>query len=139
MANNANIVINDGEATPIAHTFAPDGIDGGVAVYSDRNTGVPVGYSKITMTRPKTPQDAANGSYKMTVQLMLPRLEEVSGSGNSGYSPAPRVAYTLVAKTEFWLPARSTTLDRKNLRVLHVNAISNAIPAKAIDDLEFVW
>lgn len=139
MASNANIVINDGEAMPIARTFTPDGIDGGVAVYSDRSGGIPVGYGKITMTRPKTPQDAQNGSYKCTLQLMLPKLEVIAGSDVAGFTPASRVAYNCVAKVEYWLPVRSTTQDRKNLRTLLANLINSTIPVDAVEDLEFVW
>lgn len=139
MASNANITINDGESTPVARTFGPDSIEAGVATYKDRSIGVPGGYGMITMSRPKAPSDLVNGSYKCVVQLMLPKLETASGSTTSGFEPAPRVAYNCVARTEFWLPVRSTEQDRKNLRVLLKNLIDNATIVAAVEDLEFVW
>lgn len=139
MASTANIVINDGENTPVARTFAPDGIPENGAEFKDRSGGIPLGYGMIKISRPKAPQDMVNGSYKSVVQLMLPKLETVSGSTTQGFEPAPRVAYTCVAKLEVWLPVRSTTQDRKNLRTLFKNLLENATVVDVIDDLEYVW
>ena len=139
MASNANIVIVDGEATPVTRTFGPDSIENGVATYKDRASGVPVGYGSISLSRPKEPQDKVNGSYKCVVQLMLPKLETVSGSTTSGFEPAPRVAYNCVARCELWLPVRSVEQDRENLRVLLRDLLDDAIVVSLIEDLEFVW
>lgn len=139
MASNANIVIQDGETTPVTRTFGPDAIEVGKASYKDRSGGVPAGYGTISVSKPTAPQDQVNGSYKVVVQLMLPKMETVSGSTTSGFEPAPRVAYNCVARMEFWLPARSTTQDRKNLRVLLQDLLGDAIVIDVIDDLEFVW
>jgi len=139
MASNANIVIQDGEATPVTRTFGPDAIEAGQAFYKDRSGGIPSGYGTITVSKPKAPQDQANGSYKVVVQLMLPKMETVSGATSGGFEPAPRVAYNCVARMEFWLPVRSSTQDRKNLRVLLQDLLGDAIIIDVIDDLEFVW
>jgi hypothetical protein len=139
MASNASIVIQDGESSPVTRTFAPDNIESGVATYKDRSSGIPVGYGTLTVSRPKTPQDLVNGSYKAVVQLTLPKLETISGSEESGFTPAPRVAYNCIARVEVWLPVRSTTQDRENLRVLLIDALADAIIVDVIEDLEFVW
>lgn len=139
MASNASIVLVDGESTPVTRTFAPDGIENGVAVYKDRALGIPVGYGTISVSRPKAPQDLINGSYKVVAQLTLPKLETVSGSDESGFTPAPRVAYNCVVRAEMWLPIRSAMQDRKNLRVLFRDMLEDALIVDVIDDLEFVW
>ncbi len=139
MASNATITIADGEATPVNRAFAPDGIPDTGAEYKDRSLGIPVGYGMIKITRPKAPADLVNGSYKVVVQLMLPKLETASGSTTAGFEPAPKVAYTCVMRLEAWLPVRSSTQDRENLRTLFQNLLGNAIVIDVIDDLEYVW
>lgn len=139
MADNANIVIVDGAATPLTRTFGPDKIENGVATYKDRSGGITAGYGMISITRPKEPQDKVNGSEKVVVQLMLPKLEIVSGSAISGFEPAPRVAYNCVARCEFWLPVRATTQEKENLRVLLIDLLGDAILVDLIDEGEFVW
>lgn len=139
MASNATITIADGEATPVNRNFAPDGIPDTGAEYKDRSSGIPVGYGMIKISRPKAPADVVNGSYKAVVQLMLPKLETASGSTTAGFEPAPRVAYTCVARLELWLPVRSSVQDRKNLRTLLRNLLADAIVIDVIEDLEYVW
>lgn len=141
MASNANIAVNDGESTPVTRTYNPSGFkDGGViALYEDRTSGVPAGYGRLTLSRPKEPQDKVNGSYKCSISLFLPKMETVSGSSESGFVPAPRVAFEHVGKVEFWLPVRGGTQDRKNLRTLLLNLLNSSTVTKLVDDIEFVW
>ncbi len=134
-----NITINDGMPTPVARTFGPSGIDSNeVAGYADRAGGIPIGYGVITILLRK-PSDLQRGVYKATVKLLLPTLEQTSASTATGIQPAPTVAYTTAMHADFLLPSRSTTQERKNLRVLGMNLFNHATLTAVIENLESVY
>jgi hypothetical protein len=43
-----DVVINDAQGTPVAHTFSPNGIRAGVAEFVDRTAAVPAGFLTIS-------------------------------------------------------------------------------------------
>ena len=117
MAARGPIIINDGQAAPVAHTFNPNSGDGnvpGVSLieYEDRSGGISVGFPVITIsTRKATKQ---NKNHKLTVTVKLPVLETLSGSTLAGIVASPTKAFDLVHREEFNIPERATTGDRKN-------------------------
>jgi len=139
MSAIAPIVINDGQGTPLAHTFAPVTIDAaGVAKWADRSGGISVGFPGLTYSL-KSPSGASN-SYKMTAKVVLPVLEQTSPSTSTGIQPAPTVAYNLIANVELVLPERSTLADRKNLIAFVRNYLANATVITAgVENYETVY
>lgn len=95
-------------------TMSPDGfIQPGVARWVDRTGGIPVAYPALTMSvRPPT---KASNIYKVTVKVLQPTLETVTGSTPTGFTPAPTKAYDCTAVLEFMMPARSTLAERQAL------------------------
>lgn len=139
MAAIANVVINDGQATPVAHTFAPVTIDAqGVAKWADRSGGISVGFPTLSYSL-KNPTGNSK-SYKMTAKVTLPVLEQTSPSTSTGIQPAPVVGYNLIANIEIVLPERSTTQDRKNLLSYVKNFLANAAVVTAgVENYETVY
>lgn len=45
----ATLVINDGQAAPVAHSFAPVTTDGSVAKFADRSPSIPSGFRTISI------------------------------------------------------------------------------------------
>lgn len=135
MAAIAAITINDGQATPVAHTFNPVETTP-IPLYRENGAaGVPLaGQSDISISL--RPGSGAEGISKALVKLRLPVLETVSGSTVGGYTPSPRVAYFMDAKIELMLPSRSTSAQRKDLRVLVANLLANAQVVAVVDNLE---
>lgn len=134
----ANIVINDGATTPVAHTFAPDGIDGTVANYADRSGGLPIGYPKLTVSVRK-PLNLSTGVYKVGVRIFTPTLEVTSASTGTGIQPAPTVSYTQSCFMEFLLPARGTLQNRKDIIAFAKNALANATINTVVENCEAVY
>jgi hypothetical protein len=95
-------------------TLNPEGISPlGVAKWVDRIGGIAIGYPALTMSvRPPT---KASRVYKVTVKLVLPTLEQTSASTSTGIQPAPTLAYNCMGVMEFFLPERSTLLERQTL------------------------
>lgn len=135
-----NIVINDGKATPVAHTFGPLRIDEkAVATYLDRAAGVGIGFGKLAVSlrspmgnvKPGDVSDAAKRVYKAVLTLDLPTLESVS--------TVPTVAYVHQARVELTLPERGTLADRKDLLMLLRNALANTSLNSVFETLESVY
>jgi hypothetical protein len=111
MPQQANIVINDGQATPVAHTFVPCGArqiaDGKVVAEWAEKVGSRVAWHRIQETHS---QPNGNGVEKMRFVLTRPVLETLGGTV-SGYVPADRVAYLPAATIEVWLPERASEAE----------------------------
>lgn len=135
----ANIVIADGQPTPVNRTFAPLMVDkAGIAHHENRVTGIQIGYDTLSVgLRRATNQVPLN---KLSVKLELPTLEVTSPSTASGIQPAPTKAYACTAFVEFVLPARSTAQNREDLVVLLRNALTaGGVVATCVENLEGVY
>lgn len=133
----ADLTINDGQATPVAHTFKARRIDSnGVAKYQDISGGIAIGYPSVLISS----REPTNGSamYKVKCNVELPVLETISGSTYAGVQPAPQLAYVLRANMEFILPARSTQAVRKDLLAYTKNTLALAVMTALVQDLDFV-
>lgn len=95
-------------------TMNPEGINPqGVASWVDRAGGIAIGYPRLTLSlRPPT---KGSRVYKAQVKLALPTLEQTSPSTATGIQPAPVKAYDCTCVMEFFLPERSTLLERQTL------------------------
>lgn len=131
MASFADIVLNDGQATPVAKTFKVKLNDNMVSVWEQRDLGVPIGYAIVRVQT----KDTAT-VRKVSVSVSVPTLEAVSGANLSGFTPAPKVAYTHRANAEFILPQRGTTQERKNVKAFLTSLLGNATVASMINDGE---
>lgn len=142
MASQANIVINDGETTPVAHTYYPDGagwvdsVGGIVADWVDRSQAAAVGYWRLKQIFKRPDPKRGRKNYVVSHQSSCAVLENVTNSTVSGIAPAPTVAYTPGVTTTWGLPERSTTQARKNLLTIHRNFLANAAVTSAVQDLE---
>lgn len=121
MAAVSNIVLNDAQATPVAHTFIPLGPDtNGVWWFEDQTGAAPIAYNRISLslTRPGNPAAGASAGDRVNRvkwSIHTPVLETL-GTADNGILPPPKVAYVCRSMGEFILPDRSTLQERKNLR-----------------------
>lgn len=104
MPSIANIVLNDGQGTPVAHTFAPtrSANSPSTFVFEDRVAGVKAGYNTI---RVETKQNTANGSTKINVVIKVPRLAVTAPASGSGIQPNPTEAYSELVSLSITRPA----------------------------------
>lgn len=134
-----NVVINDGATTPLAHTFGPAGIEGIVASYADRSSGIPVGYFTMDVSLRKPSPKSIEKMYKATFRIKTPILEVTSPSTATGIQPAPTVGYNPMCDVSFWLPERSSLQNRKDLRALVKNLLADAVVTALVENLESVY
>lgn len=135
----ANISINDGQATPVAHTFTARRLDAGVAKWQDISGGIAVGFPTLTASLREPIKGSKVPVYKATLKITLPVLEVVNSSTYSGITPAPTKAYDVIANVDIIMPERSVLQDRKNIRAYLVNALAQADILSMIQDLNMVY
>jgi len=138
MSAIANIVINDGQSTPVAHTFAPARTSADYALLEDRAAGVYIGYNKLTMMleRPKGQSRDASRNLKLVIRVETPKLENVTNSTISGIAPAPTISYRPMAELTVTLPERCSLQDRKDLQAYVKNVLSNTFVTDAFERYE---
>lgn len=142
MAQIANIVLNDAQATPVAHTFGParTPVDG--ALWEDRSAAQYIGYNKVTMEL-KRPTGSSGGSanrnLKAIIRVETPKLENVTNSTVSGIAPAPTVSYRPMAELTFTFPERCSLQDRKDLQKYILQLMSNTFVTDLVEKFEVAF
>jgi hypothetical protein len=136
----ANVVINDGAATPVAQTFTPLGKDEKGVYWFEQTTPTPanpLGAKRLGYKQERVydNQKRLTGESRVVFTLSLPTLE-VLGNSSTGITPPPTLSYIEKARVEFVLPERSTTQERKDTRVLIANLLAHAMAVSAVDSLQ---
>ena len=131
----ARITLLDGKL-PTAETHNYDPIETKPQTYSRMVSGASsFGAEEIKADVKRA--TGANGVSKITVDLAIPVMEQPNSAGaGSGYVAPPAIAHVLRAKVEFYAHARSTDLQRTDLRVLMGNLLKDTQIVALIDKLE---
>lgn len=129
MPAQAAIIINDGKATPVAHTYNVFGAvsEGGevVAKWINRTASALTGGAEMLVSYFRPKKDGAMG---IRFSLVMPITESVSGVNV--------VTRTLKATITFDIPANATSAERKDLRTLLKNWQADGQFANVIDNGE---
>lgn len=133
----STLTLNDGQATPVAHSFAPKSVTGNIATYVDRSATAAIGFNVVTISVTSPAKGSKN--YRVRIKVVAPVLEVVNASTYSGISPAPTKAYDLIFDCEFVIPERSTLLDRQNILAYARNILVQVGVGTIVTNLENVW
>lgn len=138
MAALANIVINDGLATPVAHTFIPVGQDkNGVWLFEDKaiNTvynpnGVPALYPRLSLGMTRAPYKSNTAKNRVKLVITRPKM---------GYDNTGTATGVAGDEPDMIVELRSTNLstdsDRNDLIKLFGNALNNPVILDAMKSL----
>lgn len=134
MSAVANIVINDGAATPVSHTFAPARQSGDLFEWADRAAGVAAGFNKISvLTRYG---QATNAGQRVTLKVTVPTLAVSAPSSGTGIQPNPTPAYTSLCTIEFLLPNAADAAARANIYAFAKNLLATTFVANMVQNLD---
>jgi len=117
----ANIVLNDAQATPVAHTFIPLGPDkNGAWWFEDQSNSNAIGYNRISLqlVRSANPTQGSSSSERVNrikIGIHIPVLETL-GTADNGITPPPTVAFIPRFTAEFIMNERASLQNRKDLR-----------------------
>lgn len=145
----ASIILANGEASPVNHTFAPLGQnrETGFWWFEDQSPRVSstssMGWPRIGIRVRRSNDGGPGENAKARVNrveyvVALPQLETV-GTSDSGLTPPPTVAYVDRMKGEFLLPARDSLADRKDALAYAKNVLSDAIVVDLVHNLSQIW
>lgn len=144
MAAVANIVLNDAQGTPVAHTFIPLGPDSnGVWWFEDQTGTASIAYNRISLqlVRP-LPAMAGQSSDKrvnrVKIGIHTPKVEAL-GVADSGFTPSATIAYTPRCNIEFIMSERAVLQDRKDLRKFADFLLAEAQVTAMIENLQNVF
>jgi len=139
MADQANIVINDGAGTPASRTFSPKGV---IAIDPKQtkatwreNAGLFLGQPTIEEYH-SAPN--ANGIEKFKWVFKLPTLQTV-GTDDAGITPPAGVAYTTMGVMEFHLPTQATDLELSHIRAFVENFAATSQFESAVETRDATW
>lgn len=132
MSELNNVVINDGAATPVAHTFKPRNVAGGIATLVE-STGVPLADKRLTLSIQRT----ASSRVKPTVKLQLPVVQDATVNGVT----KPTIVRTAYCDLTFNFDPSSSTQERKDMiaQVRNLLADDQTMVHSALVDLEDIW
>lgn len=131
MSTQANLSLNDGQASPVAHTFSARGADMKMALWTDVSGGIGIGMGKITLSYVQGP--ASTAGWKVEARVTIPQMETISGS-DGGYTPVPKVAFNLFGKVEFVIPNRASLQNRKDILAYVKNLLAATVISDTIVD-----
>lgn len=137
-----DIVVADAQATPVNHTFSPNGLDyqTGNFWWVDSSQTNPLGYWKIgvALSSPPAPtgkQSSDGRNYRVKIQVLEPVLANVTNSTVTGVEPVPTLSYSMRSYHEFVLAEAGTQLDRKNIAKMAPLILQNAQIKAVIENL----
>lgn len=131
MPQIANVVINDGAATPVAHTYVPKGVQAGVGTVEER-AAVVAGNQVLTFSHSRA---GTRLKAKITGRFPVVQTEVINGISN------PIVVRQAAVDLSFNFDTASTVQERKDVLALIRNFLAEAQPMayKTIVELEEVW
>lgn len=132
MAARSTITVNDRAATPVAHSFTPDGDDAnGVHIFNEK-TGVPAADRRLTIS-----QRFSSGKYRQTIKFQLPVVQTQTINGIS----SPVTVRTAVVELNLVFDATSTQQERKDAVGFMANILlpGQAMVNSLLVDLEDIW
>lgn len=124
-----NIVLNDAEATPVAHTFAPVTTDGATAKLANRAATTPKGFEtlQIEMRSP----NGQSTAYRLLIGSNDPVEATVNG--------AQVVVRNCSADIRLNFSPDSTAQERKNLLKMMSNLLNHATVVAVTENLEPIY
>lgn len=127
MGQAANIVINDGAATPVAQTFYPEQVKPEKTVFVDRRKTVRQLQPSFTVTY--SPANGGRSTYRTGFEFEYPIEGVVNG--------LPAAVAVARFKDGTWIiPDVMPQADRKHLRAFVTNAMAATLVKAYVEDFD---
>jgi len=122
----AALVINDGLASPGAHTFSPVTTDGSTAKWADRSPSIPAGFRTISFE--VSPPSGNRVTNKLQAGFNNPTVATVDS--------VDKVVRNSSAQVTLNIHPESTLQERKDLLAYVYNFFGNATVKASVNDIE---
>lgn len=121
-----SLTINDGAATPVAKTFAPERVAPELSTFTERTATSSAGFIRLGVGF--SAASSKRATNRIDLSLDYPVLQTVNGVSS--------VAYVGRFKGYFIVPDVMTAAERANLAAFVANALDNAQVRATIKDLD---
>jgi len=122
----AALTVNDGLATPVAHTFSPVTTDGSMAKWADRSPSIPSGFR--TISHEVVGPNGSRTVHKITLGFTNPTVVTVAG--------VDTVVRYSSAQVILNVHPDSTLQERKDLLAYVANSLGLATVKSSVENLE---
>ena len=126
MAQATAIILNDGQATPVAVTFNPESVTPGLSVFADRATGISQAFRRLKISNAFVGGKSKVNRAKLSFEIPVTTIA----------NGVTMTAYTLRANLDVILPDGATDAQRKDLYAFIRNGLANALITGAMRDLD---
>lgn len=125
------ITVNDGESTPVAHTFERvGGIDKNGVIYLRESDGVPFGDNALSISL-RRPTNKVKGRLVLKVPVIA--TETINGVDS------PKWQREGIISLDTTFDEQSSIQERKNALTMFVNALANADITEVLQDAKGPW
>lgn len=118
--------INNGAATPVAKSFAPERVAPDLSVFTERTALASAGF--IRLSTGLSPASSKRNTNRVTIKLDLPVLQTVNGVST--------VAYVGRFDGVFVIPDVMTAAERADLHAFVANGLNNSLVKAVVKDLD---
>lgn len=126
MQVSGNLSINNGAATPVAKSFAPERVGPTFSTFTERSAPVSAGFIRLGVGL--SPASGKRTTNRIDVTLDLPVLGTING--------VSAVAYTGRFKGYFVIPDTMTASERADMLAYVANGLSNNTIKAVVKDLD---
>lgn len=126
-----NIVINDGAATPVSHTFGVVTTDGKLASFADRAGGVPAEFPLIRIS--STTPAGSQRFFRVEMSISMPKSAVDPQTGKS------YIARQTQSRVIFTLPETGLLQERKDVLAFTKNLLGLSLTTSLVQDLEAIY
>lgn len=120
------LTINNGAATPVAKSFAPERVAPDLTTFTERSSATSAGFTRLSVRY--SPASARRLTNKVGVDLDFPVLQTVNGVSTT--------AYVARFRGEFTLPDQMTAAERADVVAFVANALDVTSIRAVIKDLD---
>lgn len=118
--------INNGAATPVAKSFAPESVTPGLTSFTERSSGVSAGYYRLTIGF--SPASSKRATNRIDISVDQPTMQTING--------VQSIAYVGRFKGYFVVPDTMSAGERADLAAFVANALDNTQIRAVIKDLD---
>lgn len=120
------LTINNGAATPVAKSFAPERVAPDNSVFTERSAAASAGFYKLSVRY--SAASAKRATNRVDIDMDLPVLSTINGVST--------VAYVGRFKGYFVIPDTMTAAERADLHAFVANGLNNTQVKAVVKDLD---
>lgn len=126
------LTLTDAAGTPVNRSFPLVSQSPDLSIWKDYATNS--GYALGAGTASLSLKENLKGTFRLTAKLVLPTLESAAGDDSNGFTPAPTVAFECIGSADLVFPARASLQNRKDLKAMFIDLLSDALVTSAVEN-----